>query len=468
MRKPKCLILGSGGREASIAQKLRNECELYFILSHKNPTIIDSIEQSNGGYIISNQIGAKVLKDYIKDQRIDMAIVNNDSLLAKGMVDILRQNRIPTFGPTKEGAKIEWSKIYARKLVDEINPDFNPTYIVIQKKNVGKQNINEIKNALNDFSDSDFVIKPDGLTAGKGVKVMGKHLNAIDEAKEYCLALLQHADLNGNGSGIIIEKKIFGYEFTVMGFTDGKEVIFAQPTYDYSYRYDDDNGPGTGGMGAFTSKDGLLPFLTQEDLNVCHELMKNVIYKLNKNDNVFNGVLNGGFFKSADGTIKLMEFNSRIGDPECLNVMELINGSTLDLVNSCIHGISLNHRISFRNKATISVYLVSQNYPSPVSENTTFFVNEDIIIQNKAHFIGASCEKLNEVNKYISVGSSRLAAIVKSGDNLGAIRGEVYEIIRKSVKGNVEWRKDIASDKILEEMFSFKKQNEMYNCLQVG
>lgn len=446
MEKERYLVVGSGGREASIVRKLVMEgCCVYAYMSHENPGIMDLVERSNGCFTVGDVYDGKKVADYAVKNNITYCIVNNDNILAAGVVDELRKRNVPTFGPTKEGAKIEWSKSFTRDLGQKVDDSISIKYSVIQCQE-------ELDDAKEKFKDIDIVVKPDGLTGGKGVKVMGEHFKNQAEAFLYAKELL---DCDGK---VVIEEKVEGFEFTIMGFTDGKKIVVAPVTYDYPYRYDNDQGPGTGGMGCFTTESGVLPCLTAQDILTCKLFMEKIVHEINQHENIFNGVINGGFFKKKDGSIKLMEFNARLGDPECLNIMEVLDTDLSCVVKKCINGELSETYCNFKNNAaSVVVYLVSKDYAlsKEKNENTVFEVNEAGLLKEGCYIIYGSCMRKNE--KYHAIGSSRLAAIVTSGKTLEEARKRVYVAIKSSISGNVEYREDIASIKKIDEMEHYCK-----------
>ena len=181
-----------------------------------------------------------------------------------GLIDLARELGLKTFGPTSKGSKIEWSKTYALDIVEKIAPE-----MIIKNYNITNEEI--LKDIINKYENDNFVVKPEGLTGGKGVKVGGIHFKGKEQGFEYAKECLNSA---GN---VIIQDKVEGREFTVTGLTDGKNLVVTPTTFDYPYRFDEDKGPGTGGMGCLGFENGLLPFLTEEDINICSNLMKKTI-----------------------------------------------------------------------------------------------------------------------------------------------------------------------------------------------
>ena len=165
--------------------------------------------------------------------------------------------------------KIEWSKTYGLEIVEKFAPE-----MIIKNYNI--TDINELKSIIEIYEDDSFVVKPEGLTGGKGVKVGGIHFKGKEEGYEYAKSCLE-----GSGN-VIIQDKIEGREFTVMALTDGDNIVVTPTTFDYPYRFDGDKGPGTGGMGCLSFEDGMLPFLEKEDINQCAKLIKDALRYINR------------------------------------------------------------------------------------------------------------------------------------------------------------------------------------------
>lgn len=431
--KPRILVVGNGGREASVVNKLSEDCIIYSVVRHENPTIVKAVESTGGNFIVGDPLDGKLVSEFALSCEVNLAFVNSDEALAAGVVDELLRNGVPTFGPTRDGAKIEWSKVYTRRLVNEVDSRLNPNYVVFD-------NLKDLSEWFSQPTFSQLVVKPDGLTGGKGVKVMGKHLNGIDEARDYAESILLQEGI------VLIEEKISGYEFTIMGITDGTMVVFAPATFDYPYRFDNDTGPGTGGMGCFTSEDGLLPFLSELDIIKCKFLMEKVVKKMNENGRIFNGVLNGGFFKREDGEIILMEFNSRFGDPECLNIMALFETPLVECIQACIEQTLDHTKVKFKRQASVVVYLVSKGYALDNGESSAVFaIHEGALKLEGAEVSFASCIHSGLDDTYKSVGYSRLAGVSMVGLTLQETREKLYRLIETHVSGSVEWRTDIGA-----------------------
>jgi len=293
----KCLLLGNGGREAVMAEFISKGYSLYAVLPYENPSIVEFIAKSQGKYTIGDPFNKELVGKFIVENEIDTCIISSDNLLRDGLIDLARALNLKTFGATSMGAKIEWSKTYALDIVEKLAPE-----MIIKNYNI--DNEQDLEYAIETYKGDDFVVKPDGLTGGKGVKVGGIHFKGKLEGLEYAKSCLESA------GRVIIQEKVEGEEFTVMGITDGKNLVITPTTFDYPYRFDNDLGPGTGGMGCLSFENGLLPFLSQSDVDTCANLMRDTIRYVNRDSLEFTGVIYGGFFKCYDG-IKFIEFNAR-------------------------------------------------------------------------------------------------------------------------------------------------------------
>lgn len=426
----RCLLLGNGAREAVMAEFLAKGHTLFCVMPYHNQSIIEAVQETGGNYQIGSPYDKETVKQFMIDNKIELCVVNSDSLLEAGLIDVAKELGIKTFGPTKKGAKIEWSKTYALDIVDKVAPEKN-----IKTYNV--DNVEDLRKAVDNYEGADFVVKPEGLTAGKGVKVGNEHFNTKEEGFEYAKGCLEKS---GN---VIIQDVIKGTEFTIMGFTSGKNIVIAPITYDYPYRFDNDEGPGTGGMGCITFPDGLLPGITKDDLNQCKDVMEKALAYLNKDSVEFTGVLYGGFFKCEKG-IKVIEFNSRLGDPEAINVLNALETPFADIVTKVANGEELNEEnCKFKNEYTLIVCVVSPDYAvKEEGENKEFILDKNAITANGSKIYFASADHI-EKNQYKPTGNSRLFGVATTGNTYEEVRTRVYEAIKENVPEGLDYRTDI-------------------------
>lgn len=428
----KFLIIGNGAREAIFAKKLAFDSIVFAIVGHENPTIKDMVQKTGGKLLVGDVNDGDLIVKFALDCDIDYVFVNSDNPLANGVVDSLLANNIKAIGPTKSGSRIEWDKIYSIDIVNRLLPEFAPRYYVVNRDS-------DVNQVLDFFNGADIVVKPQGLTGGKGVKVMGEHLRDYREVELYVDSLLE------NSEEVLLTEKFSGFEFTIMGITDGENIKFAPATYDYPYRFIGDTGPGTGGMGCFTAPDFKLPFLKDEDLENCYQVMRAVINYLKENKIHFNGVINGGFFLTSEG-IKFMEFNARFGDPEGVNVLSLLNCSFADLLKAIYNKKLADFDCNFAPKASVVKYLVSNEYPNKGPKVTFTLDVEEIEKQGIEVYFSAARSISNDKNLYETVSSSRVVALCCVDDDIVKTSQYMNNVINSFIATlKLDYRPDIAS-----------------------
>lgn len=439
MSMKKILIVGAGGREAIFAVKLMEDSRVYALMPHKNPTIIDCVERSNGQYHIGDSGDPNTVLTFAIEAQVDYVFVSADGPLANGVVDVLLNHGIKAIGGTKEATRIEWDKIYAIDMVHQLCPEYTPHY-----QSVSSQE--KLTEAMQAFRERglEVVVKPQGLTGGKGVKVMPEHLPTYRDAMAYAAKILETND------HVLLMEKVNGLEFTIMGITDGEKIVLAPATYDYPFREEGDKGAGTGGMGCFTGKNKALPFLTKQDTAECEHIMKKVLKQIKEDGLLFNGVLNGGFFKTEQG-IKFMEFNGRLGDPEGLNVLSILKSSFSELLVHLWHKTLSEDAVLFVKKASVVKYLVAKEYPLESAKSSIFSVNTEAIASKGVSIFFASAEKRTDGN-YQTLKKSRVVALVALDDEIATASDRVNEVIEKYITGDLEYRSDIGATENLKTL----------------
>jgi phosphoribosylamine--glycine ligase len=428
----KSLIVGHGGREAALGSRMAQSSALYAFMGHNNPTLTDLANETGGKIAIGNVCDGKAITDFALVNEIDIVLVSSDDPLASGVVDNLIHAGVKVVGPTKAGAEIEWNKAFSRKVVSEISPQSNPSYSFVT-------GISELDTALSEIgADGYVVVKPLGLTGGKGVKVVGPHLKDITEARSYAASLLDESD----NAGVIIEERIEYPEFTIQAMTDGKTVIFPPATYDYPYRFENDEGPGTGGMGSCSQKNGLFPFLAKDVYEKACEITYDAIQYLATHNRHFSGCMNAGFFATEAGP-KVIEFNSRFGDPEAMNIMSLFDGDLIETLMSIDEKKLSDKSIRFFDKSSMVIYLVAPEYALGISSSPReFSIDLDSIKSSNVEVFFSSSER-QSTGLYKTIGTSRAVAFVVAEDSLEEARNKLEKTIGFTFQGDLEWRKDI-------------------------
>lgn len=424
----KILVVGTGAREHAICNSIKN-AELYSIMSNKNPGIAKISK-----YQISNEKDLEVVKKYALDNKIDMAIIGPEAPLEMGIVDELETAGIGCVGPTMEAARIETDKAFMRELFDTHNIGGSIVYEVFD-------NVKDAGDFIDEF-DRDVVIKPVGLTGGKGVKIVGEHLEDGAAAKEYVKEIIDNK-ISGYAQ-VVIEERLIGEEFTVQAFVDGDKVIPMPAAQDHPHAYEGDQGPITGGMGSYSDKNGLLPFLDKKNYEESVKIMQDTVKAVKKEVAPYKGILYGQFMLCKDGP-KLVEYNARFGDPEAMNVLPLLKTDFIDICNGIVEG-NLSSA-EFENKATVCKYIVPSGYPETGKAGQIIEVNEPLINEEGALVYYAA---VNQKDDKIFTSASRALGLVGIGDSIAEAE-EICESVTKHVNGDVYHRKDVGTAELIQK-----------------
>ena len=414
--------------------------ELHAYVGHENPSIVLHAAASGGSHEVGDVCDPRAVAAFARARDIDLAMVSADEPLAAGVVDALLAQGTAAVGPTSAGAEIEWNKTFARALLAEVAPEAAPRLRVAHDRR-------EVDEAIAYFGSLPVAVKPPGLTGGKGVKVMGPHLADHEEARDYAIALLE---AGGGADGVHIEEKVVGAEFTIQAISDGHTVVFPPSTYDYPYRFDGDDGPGTGGMGSLSMPAVTLPFMTQAHYEQACSIIQRVIERLGEQGRHFSGVMNSGFFATADG-VKVIEFNARFGDPECMNIMSLFNGSWPEVMRQISAGRLTAQDVPLRDEASLVLYLVSPDYALRPGRAYDFTLERERIEGKGCHVFFSSAIQTGE-GSYRTVGTSRAVALATTAPTLEQARLRVVECA-ESVPV-LEWRRDVGQTSYLTELSS--------------
>ncbi len=434
-----CLIVGHGAREHVIGEALvRGGADLYAYMSFKNAGLEDLSKKIK----INSETDFKEIMDFSKETRIDFAIIGPEAPLVVGIVDALEKSGIPCVGPKIEAAQLEGSKIFTRDLLEKYKIASN---IKSQRFN----SMEGVESALTDWGEENIVVKPDGLTGGKGVKVYGDHLFSKQDIIDYCQELVNQK------SQFIFEEKCDGEEFTLQTFVDGKNVIGTPLVQDHKRAYENDKGPNTGGMGSYSMEDHLMPFISKADVDEALEEMKKVVAAVKAETGVeYKGFLYGQFMKTAKGN-KIIEFNARFGDPEAMNVLPLLKDNFVDICWGIING-NLPKKAEFEDKATVCKYLAPEGYPVSPKKDGLVKVNDKKLKEIGAKFYYASVYREND-NIYTT--SSRAMGVLGIANSLEEAE-KIAENGVACIEGNLFHRKDVGTQELLQ-----KRINHMNSIL---
>ncbi|EAI3388050.1 phosphoribosylamine--glycine ligase [Campylobacter jejuni] len=410
----KIMILGSGAREYSIALALKRVDEnLEFYFAPGN-----GATESLGTNL--NFKDPVVLATYAKEKEFDLCIVGSESFLAEGVVDIFKQHNIPIFGPTKAAAMLETSKSFMKSFLKK--------YRIKTAKFLNTNDIEKAKNFILSLTPP-IVVKADGLCAGKGVIIAKTHEEAIEEASK----MLSGESFGEAGKLIVIEEFLDGFELSIFAVCDGNDFVLLPAAQDHKKLLDGDEGPNTGGMGAYAPSS-----LANESL--LRKIQKDIIIPtlagMKKEGSEFCGVLFIGIMVVGNKPY-VLEFNVRFGDPECEVLMPLIE-NPLELILATTQKRLRHTKIKIKKDYAVGVVCASENYPyksSPKSEISITNIPENTHIS----YAGVSLED----GKLMADGG-RVLVCVGTGSSIEEAQKKAYELCENVHFKGKQFRKDIA------------------------
>jgi len=414
------LIIGNGGRENSLAWAIqKNELVKKVYLSPGNA----GSDRINKCERIEIDINNKnLLLENLNFLKIDFIVIGPEIPLANGLADFLRENDFNVFGPGKDGAKLEYSKSWAKEFMQDAN---------IPTANFWKVNsLEEAKKIIN-ASSNPLVVKADGLASGKGV--------FIPDSKDECLRATKsifNGKFGNSGNVVVLEEKIQGPEVSVFALCDGEKYVLLPTAQDHKRLNEKDKGPNTGGMGAYSPT----PVLTEKYLDrIIKEIIEPTIDELNKKHIDYRGVIYFGLMITKSGP-KVIEYNCRFGDPECQTIMPLVNKDFVFLLEKCSMGnLTGNEKINTSNKVSGCVIATSKGYPHEYK--TGFQINIGKIDSNDCQIFDSGTS-LSEDGKLLTNGG-RVLSIVCQDKDFDMVFEKAYKNLKKIHFEGIYFRNDI-------------------------
>ena len=419
------LVVGGGAREHAIGQTLAaSGAEIVVTSPQANPGL-ERIAQASLRVDVtaSDRIAA-----FGERQEIDYAVIGPEAALAAGVPDQLRAAEISVVGPSKAAARIESSKLFCRELLARHRVPGQPKWIA-------PATIDEVDRAVAEFS-GPFVVKPDGLTAGKGVWVMGPDFPEARSGVAYAKSLL------AQGQRALLEEKLEGEEFSQMAFVTESGIYPMPAVQDFKRALEGDAGGNTGGMGSYSQRDHLLPFLSSADRTKALETLQGTVSALKAEGLDYRGVLYGGFMLTKDGP-RLLEFNARFGDPEGINALSLYEEGDFD---ELLFGVATGRvdptLVRFRLRATVLKYLVPPGYGDKPRAGGVLSLDEPAIEAEGVRIFFGSVEAAGP--GAVKLGSSRGVALLGEASAIHEAGARV-EAALAHVQGEYYLRHDIGT-----------------------
>jgi len=398
----KLLLIGSGGREHSLAWKLAKSpnVEKIFVAPGNGGTAThDKCENINLTKI-------EDLTQFALKENIDLTVVGPEDLLTKGIVNKFKENGLKIFGPAQRAAMLEGSKSFSK--------DFMKKYKV---KTAEYAKFTDVEEALKYLEKCTYptVVKADGLAAGKGVIICENKDEAVDAVTK-CMV---NDAFNGAGKTIIIEEFLEGVEASILSITDGKTIIPFISGKDHKQIFDGGKGPNTGGMGVMAPN----PYVTNEVMKEFEEkIMKNTLEGIREEGFDFKGIIFFGIMITKKG-VYLLEYNVRMGDPETQSVLYLMESDLVEIIEAAMREELYKTTIKWKSGVCINVVLASKGYPGKFTKG--YEIKIDKRVKDKVFLAGAKYE-----DNILKTNGGRVLSVIGYGKNVEEARKEAYENIK--------------------------------------
>jgi phosphoribosylamine--glycine ligase len=426
----KVLVVGGGGREHALAWKIGRSARVsqVFVAPGNAGTAGETDLPIENVAIADSDISA--LLKFAKNNAIDLAVIGPEAPLAAGITDTFVAAGIRTFGPSKQAAELEASKVFCKNLLrnaDVPSADFR-TF----------RDAASARSYLADREDLPMVVKADGLAAGKGVIVCSNREEALAAVDR----LAGTEEFGTAGSQLVIEERLVGQEASVLAITDGHTIITLPAAQDHKPAHDGDKGPNTGGMGAYSPT----PLITPELMRSVEEkVLVPTVHQLKRMRRPFKGVLYAGLMITKQG-LRVLEYNVRFGDPECQPLMMRLESDLVDVLEACADGrLAEAPPMKWDPRPAVCVVMASEGYPGKYTKGHVIRGLTEAAVVPDAKVFHAGTQ-LRDGQAVTSGG--RVLGVTAIGSSIAAAKLQAYTAV-KCIRWDGAWcRKDI-SDKAL-------------------
>ena len=417
----KILVVGSGGREHALVWKIARSPLVTKIYAAPGNAGIASLAECVD-ITVDNLEG---LAEFAVKEKIDLTVVGPEAPLCRGIVDLFRERKLRVFGPTREAAELEGSKIYCKEL---LRRNGIPT--------AGFRVFSDVQSARAFLKTAPFplVVKADGLAGGKGAVVCGEP----SEAEAAVDAMMVKRAFGDAGARILVEEFLSGVEASVIAFTDSRTIAIMESVQDHKRVYDGDRGPNTGGMGAYSPA----PVAPERDAErVEREILVPVVHALNKEQRRFQGILYAGIMYTKSGP-KVIEFNVRHGDPECQPLLMRMKSDLVPILNAVIDGHLDRCDIEWDPRPAVCVVVASGGYPGrhEVGYEITGLAEAAALPDTMVFHAGTIAK-----DGKVSTAGGRVLGVTALGADLRAAQQAAYAAVGKIAFTGQHYRTDIAS-----------------------
>jgi len=407
----KILVIGGGGREHTIGWMLSKSpkvSQLYFAPGNGGTSTL--------GENVSISAPRDIL-DFAKKEKINFTVVGPEQPLVDGVADLFQKEGLKIFGPTKDAAQLEGSKAFSKEVMASANVS-TASFEVFDDFSAAKRYIEKIGECS--------VVKASGLAAGKGVIVC----NCKREAMEALESIMEKKRFGEAGDTVVVEELLVGEEVSILAIISGDKILPFLPSQDHKRAHDNDEGPNTGGMGAYAPT----PFLKESEIpEITEKVFKPTIKELQRRGIEYKGVLYGGLIMTKEGP-KVLEFNVRFGDPETQVILPLLEDDLLEVLLKA-NDYNLPDKLNCSSNCALAVVMASKGYPKNYEKG--FEINIPDLDCTVFH-AGTKAEE----GSFYTDGGRVLACMGISNDLISA-KEKTYRCIEKIECSNLFYRKDI-------------------------
>lgn len=414
------LVIGGGGREHTLVWKLAQS---------KSVTKIYAAPGNPGMKGLAECVDLDIadldgLADWAEKHAIDLTVVGPEAPLVAGIVDVFKARGLTIFGPSAKAAEIEGSKIFSKELMEKYGV---PTAFFKVCDNLADAR------AFVEEKGAPIVIKADGLAAGKGVVVAMTKDEALDALDD----MMGHHKFGSAGNRVVIEEFMEGEEASLLAFTDGKTIVPMLAAQDHKRVNDGDQGPNTGGMGAYCPAPVMTAALKEKTVK---EVLRPIVDALAKEGRPYSGCLYAGLMIKGD-SVKVVEFNARFGDPETQVVLPLLQSDLAEIMTACAKGTLRPEMVEWSDKAAVCVVMASGGYPGsykkglPITGMKAAGAMEDVVVFHAG---------TREEDGKILTNGGRVLGVTAVADDIPSAQQKAYDAVDKIHFEGAHFRQDIA------------------------
>jgi phosphoribosylamine--glycine ligase len=413
----KILVIGSGGREHALVWKLKQSPRVSEIFC----------APGNGGIAgLASCVDIKAddvpgLLKFAKDNKIGLTVVGPEIPLVAGVVDTFEKHGLKIFGPSKAAARLEGSKVFAK--------DFMVKYHVPTAKYLSFDTLEAAVAGLNEFT-LPVVVKADGLAAGKGVIICVTKA----EAKLALSEIMIQKVFKDAGAKVVIEEFLVGEEASILAVADGKDFVILESSQDHKRIFDDDKGPNTGGMGAYSPAPVVTPALMKK---IALQVIKPVIDGMKKEGAPFKGILYAGIMVTKQGP-KVLEFNTRFGDPETQAVLPRLKSDLLEVMLASVEGGLRKMKLQWEKRPCVCVVMAAGGYPADYATGKVITGFEKVSSEAVVFHAGT-----RQDGDFIVTSGGRVLGVTALGQDIKDAIKNVYADVGKISFDGVQYRQDI-------------------------